>query len=107
VYTFLELTKLAKNGLLNINTTITSVEMIILYSQHVHAYGSKTMVYSSAIACPPARMQRLACEIIQSKIFWISCCSFAAATCHPYRYCEHESLSVQRCRRMIRRYSLQ
>ena len=51
-------------------------------------------------ACPPARMQRLAREIIQSKECWISCCSFAATTCYPYRYCK-ESLSVLRCRRMI------
>jgi hypothetical protein len=30
--------------------------------------------YSSVNACPPARMQRLAREIIQSKEFWIICC---------------------------------
>ena len=31
-------------------------------------------LYSSVNACPPARMQRLAREIIQSKEFWIICC---------------------------------
>jgi hypothetical protein len=31
-------------------------------------------LYSSVNACPPARMQRLASEIIQSKEFWIICC---------------------------------
>jgi hypothetical protein len=49
-------------------------------------------ISKTANACPPAQMQR---EIIQSKEYWISnCCSFAATTCHAYRYCEHESLSV-------------
>jgi hypothetical protein len=49
---------------------------IILYCQYVRACGSQTILslYSSVNACPPARMQRLAREIIQSKEFWIICC---------------------------------
>ena len=36
------------------------IRRIILYSQHVYACCLKTIVHSSANACPPARMQRLA-----------------------------------------------
>ena len=52
-------------------------------------------------------MQRLVREIIQSKEFGsVAVHLLPPHDCHPYRYYEHESLSVQRCRRMIRRYSL-
>ncbi len=36
---------------------------VILYCQYVNACFSKTIVYSSANACPPAQMQNLAREM--------------------------------------------
>ena len=49
----MELAKLAKNGLLIINTIITCVKThYTLYSQHVHAYGSNNRLFISKCMSP-------------------------------------------------------
>jgi hypothetical protein len=69
----LELTKLAKNGLLQhaMNRVKTHYTLMSVRSR---LWLKNNRLYSSVNACPPARMQRLAREIIQSKEFWIICC---------------------------------